>query len=123
MTERILIVEDDPELAKMWTYLLNRYGYTCDTVHNGSLALDTFKRQPAALVMVDYYLPGGRGTDVLTQIHALPGVRRPVSVLLTSNPYFDGQGYGHLVDAFIIKPAPTQQIMSLVQSYLPRVAS
>jgi CheY-like chemotaxis protein len=123
MTKHILVVEDNPELAKMWTYLLQRHGYSCDTVHNSTQALQAFEQFPAAMVLVDYYLPDARGTDLLQRIHTLPNISRPISILLTSNPYFKPEGYSDLVDAFVLKPAYPQEIMRLVQSYLPPVAS
>jgi DNA-binding response OmpR family regulator len=118
MSERILVVEDDPELSIMWNYLLNRYGYIVQSAHNVQHALDAFQQQPAAMVIADYYLPGGYGTDLLKRIQAL-GSQRPTSVLVTSDPYCKLEAYDDFIDAFILKPVRPKQIMNIIWEYLP----
>jgi DNA-binding response OmpR family regulator len=123
MTQRILVVEDDPELAKMWTYLLQRHGYKVQTAYNVRDAITTYKSKPANLVLLDYYLPDQYGTTLLEYIRADRNLPRPRTVLLTSNPYFKPEAYNNLVDAFVLKPAYPQQIMNLVKTFLPPRAS
>src|SRR5207302_969560 len=67
---RILVVEDDVQLAKQVASALTEAGHDAVTVHNGERALDTAKETPLDLIVLDIILPGMDGFDVLRHLRS-----------------------------------------------------
>ncbi len=67
---RILVVEDDVQLAKQVASALTEAGHDAVIVHNGERALDKAKETPFDLIMLDIILPGMDGFDVLRNLRS-----------------------------------------------------
>ena len=67
---RVLIVEDEPDLADPLAYLLRREGYDVEIAEDGPTALAAFRDRGADIVLLDLMLPGMSGTEVCRQIRA-----------------------------------------------------
>ncbi len=64
MTTRVLIVEDEPDLADPLAYLLRREGYEVEIAEDGQAALTAFRERGADIILLDLMLPGMPGTEV-----------------------------------------------------------
>ena len=58
MTEKILIVEDEIDVADLLAHHLRSEGFSVEIVNNGRAALNLIKSQPPTLVVLDLMLPG-----------------------------------------------------------------
>jgi DNA-binding response OmpR family regulator len=67
---RILVVEDDVQLAKQVASALTEAGHDSVIVHNGERALDKAKETPFDLIMLDIILPGMDGFDILRHLRS-----------------------------------------------------
>jgi DNA-binding response OmpR family regulator len=67
---RILVVEDDVQLAKQVASALTEAGHDAVIVHNGEKALDKAKETPFDLIMLDIILPGMDGFDILRHLRS-----------------------------------------------------
>jgi DNA-binding response OmpR family regulator len=67
---RILVIEDDVQLAKQVASALTEAGHDAVIVHNGERALDKAKETPFDLIMLDIILPGMDGFDVLRHLRS-----------------------------------------------------
>lgn len=67
---RILVVEDDVQLAKQVASALTEAGHDPVTIHNGEQALDKANETPFDLIMLDIILPGMDGFDVLRHLRS-----------------------------------------------------
>jgi DNA-binding response OmpR family regulator len=67
---RILVVEDDVQLAKQVASALTEAGHDAVIVHNGERALDKAKETPFDLIMLDIILPGMDGFDILRHLRS-----------------------------------------------------
>src|SRR3989441_7499027 len=67
---RILVVEDDVQLAKQVASALTEAGHDAVIVHNGERALDKAKETPFDSIMLDIILPGMDGFDVLRHLRS-----------------------------------------------------
>src|SRR6202163_692598 len=67
---RILVVEDDVQLARQIASALTEAGHDATIVHDGERALDTTKRKPLDLIVLDVILPGIDGFDVLRHLRS-----------------------------------------------------
>jgi DNA-binding response OmpR family regulator len=58
MSKKILIVEDERDVAKLLRYNLEKEGFRVSCVSDGSLALAEMRREDAHMVILDLMLPG-----------------------------------------------------------------
>ncbi|HBN56135.1 MAG TPA: DNA-binding response regulator, partial [Lachnospiraceae bacterium] len=65
---RILIAEDETELAKGLKFLLEKNKFTVDVVHDGEEALTYFRSRDYDVAVLDIMMPKASGLDVLRQI-------------------------------------------------------
>ena len=89
----VLLVDDDPLLRSLGKELLEHLGYRVEVAGDGPEAMQVFRRAAAVdLVILDFYLPGQDGYQVLQALKSLdPGVR----VLLASG-FFSSQDEARL---------------------------
>ena len=74
---RVLVVDDDQDMAAFLTHMLRQEGMEADTVGDGGAALERIAASPPDLVMLDVLMPGISGFDVCrrTQVRAVHGAR------------------------------------------------
>ena len=65
--ERVLVVDDEPDIVALVAYHLAKNGYRVSTAASGVDALETARRERPALVVLDLMLPGMSGFEVLAQ--------------------------------------------------------
>ena len=75
---RILVVDDDPNVAEVVSRYLEREGFSVTTVGDGRQALDLALGNPPDLVVLDLMLPGMDGLEVCRRLRALA----PVPVIM-----------------------------------------
>ncbi|MBE9502011.1 MAG: response regulator [Chloroflexi bacterium] len=78
-TERILVVDDEPEVAEVLKLMLRRFGHRVRIVSNGREALDAFSSEDYDLVSTDLCMPDLSGREVAK---AVKGAKAEVPVLL-----------------------------------------
>jgi len=64
----ILLVDDDAEYLEATRLLLEREGHQVLTASAGPAALEMLHQNPVNLLLLDYYMPGMTGEEVVTQL-------------------------------------------------------
>ena len=64
----ILVVDDDPNISRLEQLYLEKEGYEVRVAANGNDAIETFRKLPPDLVLLDVMLPGADGYEVLKTI-------------------------------------------------------
>ncbi len=116
---RILIVEDEPSLSEPLAYLLGREGYETDIAKDGRIAVTTFDRDGADLVLLDLMLPGLSGTEVCRELRSRSGV--PIIMLTAKDDEVDivvGLELG--ADDYVTKPYSTRELLARIRAVLRR---
>ena len=80
---RILLVEDDVDLAGTLAAALSARGHTVESVHDGETALEVLTAFDADVVLVDIGLPGMDGCELATAIRARASLRTPRLIAVT----------------------------------------
>ncbi|MFJ4254935.1 response regulator [Microbacterium sp. NPDC090003] len=117
---RILLVEDEPDLADPLAYLLRREGYEVEIAEDGPTALTAFRERGADIVLLDLMLPGMPGTEVCRQIRASSAV--PIIMLTAKDSEVDivvGLELG--ADDYITKPYSSRELLARMRAVLRRV--
>jgi len=118
---RLLVVEDEPDLAAALAAGLRREGYAVDVVHDGASALDRFAYTPYDLVLLDLNLPDRDGLDVCREIraHADP---QPRVLMLTARDALDDRvtGLDEGADDYMVKPFAFPELLARIRALLRR---
>ena len=67
---RILVIEDDPDVAGLVTIMLEQYGAVCDTAHDVTEARKKLAGSTYQAITLDMLLPDGNGVDFLQELRA-----------------------------------------------------
>jgi two-component system response regulator RegX3 len=116
---RVLIVEDEPDLADPLAYLLGREGFEPRIAADGPAALAAFEADGADIVLLDLMLPGMPGTEVCRRIRTTSAV--PVIMLTAKDSEVDivvGLELG--ADDYITKPYSTRELLARMRAVLRR---
>jgi two-component system response regulator RstA len=118
-TTKILLVEDDRELARMVVDFLTPYGYEVFTVSNGEIAIDRIVQDNPAAVILDVNLPGKDGFDVCRAVR--PQYRGAIIFLTARGDDIDEViGLEMGADDFIAKPVRPQVLLARLRTHIRR---
>jgi two-component system phosphate regulon response regulator PhoB len=120
---RVLVVEDEPDIAALIAYQLTREGYRVETAGNGTDALAAVGREIPDLVVLDRMLPGLSGDDVLQSLRKEPATKTiPILVLTAKKEQEDRiEGFELGADDYLTKPFSPRELVLRVQAILRRI--
>jgi two-component system phosphate regulon response regulator PhoB len=120
---RVLVVEDEPDIAALIAYQLTREGFRVETAGDGPEALRAIAREIPDLVVLDRMLPGISGDEVLQQLRSEPSTCNiPVLVLTAKREQedrIDGLELG--ADDYLTKPFSPRELVLRARAILRRV--
>ncbi|MFG1423586.1 response regulator [Roseixanthobacter liquoris] len=118
---RLLLVEDNRELAAWLAKSLRQSTYAVDVVHDGLDAEHALEVAEYALVILDLSLPGLDGLQVLRRLRRR-GSTLPV-IILTANASLDGRvaGLDEGADDYLAKPFEIAELEARIRAQLRRV--
>jgi CheY-like chemotaxis protein len=105
----VLVVDDDPEQLRATAAVVRDLGFPVRTASSGKSAFMEFEREPAAVILSDWSMPGMSGLDLCRTLKQLdPQV---YAVLLTAHDEArDLDEARHSVDDFLVKPVDVADI-------------
>ena len=120
---RVLVVEDEPDIAALIAYQLTREGFRVETAGTGPEALRAISRDIPDLVVLDRMLPGFSGDEVLRRLKEEPATANiPVLVLTAKREQEDRiKGFELGADDYLTKPFSPRELVLRVQAILRRV--
>lgn len=120
--QKILIVDDDNNIAELISLYLTKECYDTRIVNDGEAALAEFKSFQPNLILLDLMLPGIDGYQVCREIRHTSNV--PIIMLSAKGEVFDkvlGLELG--ADDYIIKPFDSKELVARVKAVLRRFQS
>jgi two-component system phosphate regulon response regulator PhoB len=123
--DRILVVDDEPDIVALVAYHLAKAGYRVSTASNGADALATARQERPALLVLDLMLPGASGFEVLEQLRADEATRDVAVLMLTARKEEPDRirGLSLGADDYLTKPFSPQELVLRVGAILRRVAA
>lgn len=117
---RILVVEDEPDVAEVLSTLLTRSGYLVDVAYTGQQALKALSESIYDAVSLDLLLPDMNGLDIIRQIRARPETEDlPIMVLSARMEEGRLAINGDFSDIeWLAKPLEESRLLSLVERLL-----
>lgn len=116
---KILIVEDDAEIAMLEKDYLEINGFETEIIGNGEEALVVLKKNNYDLVLLDVMLPGQNGYDICRKIR--DKINIPILMVTARTESADKiRGLGLGADDYIVKPFDPAELVARVKSHLSR---
>jgi two-component system, OmpR family, response regulator BaeR len=119
MNNSIMIVEDEPKLAKLLSSYLRQAGYEPDCLENGLDVLPRVRERMPAMILLDLMLPGRDGVDICKDIRMFSTV--PIIMVTARIEEIDrllGLELG--ADDYICKPFSPREVVARVKAVLRR---
>jgi two-component system alkaline phosphatase synthesis response regulator PhoP len=119
---RILIVEDDRDIAHLIVHYLSNAGHETEVLGNGGEALAVLRRAPADLVVLDRMLPGLDGLEVCRAMRADPTLASVPVIMLTARAEESDRIVGLELgaDDYVTKPFSPRELVARVGALLRR---
>lgn len=119
MTQRILIVDDEPAVTDLLAYNFRRAHYQVDIAADGANALRLARQDPPDLILLDLMLPGIDGLDVCRELRKTSEV--PIIMITARGEEMDrvvGLELG--ADDYLAKPFSVRELLARVKAVLRR---
>ena len=121
MPRKVLIVEDDKNIADLLRIYLEKEGMDCQVAGDGMVGLERFQQFQPDLVMLDIMLPGMDGWSVCRKIRE--SGKTPIIMLTAKGELEDKvNGLEMGADDYITKPCEMKEVLARVHAVLRRVA-
>jgi len=123
--KRIVIVEDEKDMADLVARRLTREGYAVETASDGVAGLDKIRSRLPDLALVDIMLPRMSGLDLLSELRKEPRTANIPVVIMTAKGEESDVVLGlHLgADDYVIKPFSLSVLTARVAAVLRRAAA
>ena len=125
MEQRVLVVDDEPDLLELVRFNLVQAGFAVDTAETGEEGLSKARRNPPDLLVLDLMLPDLPGTEVCRRLRGEERLSdTPVLMLTAKSEEVDRVvGFELGADDYVTKPFSPRELVLRVKAILRRAAS
>lgn len=125
MSERILVVEDEPDIVELVSYNLRQAGMAVEAAEDGEAALEMAEQSRPNLIILDLMLPGIDGLEVCRLLKQRASVRGIPVLMLTSKAEEVDRIVGLELgaDDYVVKPFSPRELVLRVKAILRRASS
>ena len=119
---RIMVVEDDADIASLIVHYLAPAGHDSEVVPNGSDALPAARRHPPDLIILDRMLPGLDGLEICRAVRADPILGAVPILMLTARAEEVDRiaGFETGADDYVTKPFSPKELVARIAALLRR---
>lgn len=113
---RVLIVEDDCEVAELITAVLGDSGYDTEVVTDGASGLEAATRERPSVILLDVYAPVLNGSEFAAAYRETPGPHAPIVVVSAAA---DASEHAAWIgaSALLLKPFDLCDLLNVVGHY------
>lgn len=123
--EKILLVDDEPDIIDLVSYNLQKEGYIIETADNGRDAIEIAKEFLPDLILLDVMMPEMDGVETCVRLREIDTLAPTIIAFLTARgeDYSQIAGFEAGADDYISKPIKPRVLMSRIQALLRRKGS
>jgi len=117
---RVLVVEDDVDVASLLTHVLSSVGHDVEVAHDGGAGLELAYEKHPDMVILDWMMPIKTGIEVCSTLRSDPEFSSTRIMMLTarSSPQDVAQAQAAGVDDYVVKPFTPRQLRERVATLL-----
>lgn len=115
--KRILVVDDDVGILRVFERILEKEGYMVETAETGKEALEKIKNEKFNVCLIDVMLPDMDGTDLL---HKMANDFETIKIIVTgfSTKEVGKRAADYGADDFLVKPVRAEELIATVRDRL-----
>ncbi len=120
MTKKIVLAEDEPQIARLIEFKLNKEGYSVIWKENGEEALKAIKEDKPDLILLDIMMPVMGGYEVLRRLKEDEKLKSVPVIMLTARAQEKDvvKGIGMGAEDYITKPFHPAELLARVKRIL-----
>jgi len=117
---RVLLVDDDPSMRKIFSRHLEVAGFSVTNAADGEEALVAARRQPPELIILDVMLPKLNGYEVCQQLKQDPATKEIPVIMFTAKGYPEERLTGFMfgANAYLSKTCQAKELLDQVKQLL-----
>ena len=116
MSKKIIIIEDDPDILDIMTYILSEEDYEV-IASTDSKPLDEVLLHEPMLILLDNRLTEGYGQDFCARFKSNPETRHFPVILVSANTALEEMARDSLADGYLKKPFDIVELVELVKRF------
>ncbi|MEK3734106.1 MULTISPECIES: response regulator transcription factor [Paenibacillus] len=122
MTQRLLVIEDEPTLSRLLSYNLTQEGFDVVVEEHGTVGFERASQESFDLILLDVMLPGMNGFQILEKLRS-KGITTPIIILTAKNAEEEVvQGLKMGADDYITKPFGVSELLARVSAVMRRAS-
>lgn len=120
--QKILVVDDEPDILELVEFNLVKEGFQVMTARNGKEALQIARQNPPDLVLLDVMMPEMDGMETCRELRDIPSLQHVLIAFLTARneDYSQIAGFDAGADDYIAKPIKPRVLISRIKALLRR---
>lgn len=116
MKKNVLVVDDDKQILKTFTQILEKAEYVVDTAQTAAKAKKKLSQNHYDVALIDIRLPDAEGTDLLLKIPETPNTAKIIVTGYSTAEYGEkAADYG--ADDFLVKPIRPKELLEAVKTW------
>lgn len=113
-----LIIEDDPQLGKIYKTALEQAGFQTDLDPTGKSFPDSISAFIPTLILLDIHLPFASGKDILLQLRSDARLADTTIIIATAD-LFLAKSLEKMADFVLVKPVSVARLMKIISDKWP----
>ncbi len=123
MASKILIVEDELDLATLLRFIFEKFGYSVQEAHNGQEAMDLLNASPEIpdIIITDIMMPVMDGYTLVTQLQENYATRKiPIVIMTAKGQTKELFQFSTNIVGFVEKPFEPKQLKDIVEQVIAK---
>jgi len=117
-SQRILIIDDDPDILEPLSLLLESEGFAVDTTTKAVQTYDKVERFRPTLILLDILMSGEDGRTICRKLKDQKATKHIPIVMMSAHPTAKDDSAGCGADDFIAKPFDLETLLTMVKKHL-----
>lgn len=117
--QKILIVEDNADLRRLYAIGLNQHGYEVRLAGNGAEALDRIESERPDVILLDLLMPIMDGWEVISRVNGVDSASQIPIVVITGQTVSPDHPMHPSIHGWLTKPASIEQLVGAIEHLGP----
>ena len=117
-SQKIFIVEDDPDICELMETIIQSLGYQVQTFKTGTVVERTAMKETPLLIFLDLWMPGIDGLTVLKNLKSNEITCKIPVVIVSAKNSLDKVARQNKADAFLSKPFDIKDLDSIIKKFV-----